>query len=185
LQPDDALELDPIEPQPPVALRDPALMESPAVHVTPEPLLLEDAESHGPSEYGKRAEEVPPLHSYFAPASGDRGVEEPIADVSSSSGREDAPVPSFELSASETDDRIPTSPPPNREALAGIPFLTPPPDFRQQSPEAAAANPETVDEVVRRVLEKLEPQIHDLLSQGVLKPLVENLLHSELAKKGK
>ena len=61
----------------------------------------------------------------------------------------------------------------------------PPPDFRAQTPESAASNPDTVDEVVRKVLERLEPQIHDLLSRGVLKPLVENLLQTELAKKGK
>jgi len=41
------------------------------------------------------------------------------------------------------------------------------------------------DEVVRRVLERLEPQLHDLLSQGVLKPLIENLLQKELTKKDK
>jgi len=61
----------------------------------------------------------------------------------------------------------------------------PPPDFRAQAPDSAASNLDTVDEVVRKVLERLEPQIHDLLSRGVLKPLVENLLQSELAKKGK
>ena len=60
-----------------------------------------------------------------------------------------------------------------------------PPDFRASTPEPAAPNQSTVDEVVRRVLERLEPQIHDLLSQGVLKPLVENLLQNELAKKDK
>jgi hypothetical protein len=42
-----------------------------------------------------------------------------------------------------------------------------------------------VNAVVQKVLEKLEPQLHDLLSQGVLKPLVENLLQNELAKKEK
>jgi hypothetical protein len=51
--------------------------------------------------------------------------------------------------------------------------------------ESAPANTETVDEVVRKVLERLEPQIHDLLSRGVLKPLIENILQSELSKKGK
>jgi CheY-like chemotaxis protein len=77
-------------------------------------------------------------------------------------------------------DRIPTLPPPNREALAGIPFLMP-----RTEPEPAAsngsdsANSAAVDEVVRRVLEKLQPQLHELLSQGV-KPLVENMLQHEL-----
>lgn len=181
--PDQELELDTADTEPSVALRDPGLIESPAVRVTPEPLLVDSEESHGPSEYGARKQEVPPLHSFFAPASGDPVVEEPNA--AGSSTREEISVPSSENSFNDSDDRIPTGPPPNREALAGIPFLTPPPDFRPERPESAAANPETVDEVVRRVLERLEPQIHDLLSSGVLKPLVENLLQSELAKKGK
>ena len=41
---------------------------------------------------------------------------------------------------------------------------------------------ETVDALVQKVLEKLRPQLQDLFSQGV-KPMVENLVHSELAKK--
>ena len=181
--PDHDLELDTPDDAPAVSLRDPGLVESPAVHVTPEPLLVDDEESHGPSEYGTRKQETTALHSFFAPASGDPIVEEPIA--AESSAREEASVPSFENSFNDSDDRIPTAPPPNREALAGIPFLTPPPDFRANTPETAAMNQGTVDEVVKRVLERLEPQIHDLLSSGVLKPLVENLLQSELAKKDK
>jgi CheY-like chemotaxis protein len=181
--PDHGLELDTPDDAFSVALRDPGLVESPAVHVTPEPLLVDDEESHGPSEYGTRKQETTALHSFFAPASGDPVVEEPIA--TESSAREEIGVPSFENSFNNSDARIPTAPPPNREALAGIPFLTPPPDFRASTPEAAAMNQGTVDEVVKRVLERLEPQIHDLLSSGVLKPLVENLLQSELAKKGK
>jgi CheY-like chemotaxis protein len=186
-QTDDGLEVAPVEPEPPVALRDPALVEPPAVHVTPEPLLMESEEPSGPSDYGKSAEVVPPLHSYFAPASGSGYpvVAEPFAGETPSFKSEENPLPAFEVSSSNADERIPTGPPPNREALAGIPFLTPPPDFRQQQPEVAAMNTGTVDEVVRKVLERLEPQIHDMLSKGVLKPLVENLLQSELAKKGK
>jgi CheY-like chemotaxis protein len=175
--PDQGLELDPVEAEPAVALRDPALVESPAVRVTPEPLLVDSEESNGPSEYGTRAQELTPLHSFFAPA-GEAVMQEPSAE-------EAAATPTFEMSSSDASDRMPTAPPPNREALAGIPFLMPPPDFRSETPESAAANPGTVDEVVRRVLERLEPQIHDMLSKGVLKPLVENLLQSELAKKGK
>jgi hypothetical protein len=37
--------------------------------------------------------------------------------------------------------------------------------------------------MVRKVLEKLEPRLHDLLSQGVLKPLVEDALQNEMTKK--
>jgi hypothetical protein len=80
--------------------------------------------------------------------------------------------------SNEYNERIPTAPPPNREALAGIPFLTPP-------PAAAPMDSSAIDAVVQRVLEKLGPQLHDLLSKGVLKPLIEDLLHQELDKKDK
>jgi len=184
-EPDRGLELDTVETESSFAPRDPGLVESPAVRVTPEPLLIDREESHGPSEYGSRPQEIPPLHSFFAPASGDPAIEQPKAADSSCFAQREASTPTFELSSSDASDRVPTGPPPNREALAGIPFLMPPPDFRAQAPDSAASNLDTVDEVVRKVLERLEPQIHDLLSRGVLKPLVENLLQSELAKKGK
>jgi hypothetical protein len=164
------------------AVKDPALVEPPAVHVTPEPLLVDD-EPSGPSEYGTRAEETPALDSFTVQPVEDSGVKEPVAQKSLASG--DPTAPSSEPARRETDQRIPTGPPPNREALTAIPFLTPPPGFRADATEAAAANSETVDAVVRKVLEKLEPQLHELLSRGVLKPLVENLLQSELAKKEK
>jgi len=187
-EPDRGLELDSVDSDMPVALRDPALIESPAVHVTPEPLLVEsDDASQGPSEYTTRPQEVSPLHSYFSPASGDRAADQPPTEEPSFAAREEMSVPSFDPPAEEqASERIPTGPPPNMEALASIPFLTPPPEFRADKPEPpAAANQASVDEVVRKVLERLEPQIHDLLSRGVLKPLVENLLQNELAKKDK
>jgi CheY-like chemotaxis protein len=184
-EPDQGLEIDQVATDSSFAPRDPALVESPAVRVTPEPLLVDSEESHGPSEYGSRPQQVSPLHSFFAPASGDPVVEEAMTADSSSFSQVEAPMPEFAPASSDANGRIPTGPPPSREALAGIPFLMPPPDFGQPTPESATANPETVDEVVRKVLAKLEPQIHDLLSQGVLKPLIENILQSELAKKEK
>ena len=184
-EPDQGLEIDRVETESSFAPRDPALVESPAVRVTPEPLLVDSEESHGPSEYGSRAQQVSPLHSFFAPASGDPVVEEAIGPESSSFAQMEAPIPEFAPVSGDANGRIPTGPPPSREALAGIPFLMPPPDFGQPTQESASTNPETVDEVVRKVLAKLEPQIHDLLSQGVLKPLIENILQSELAKKEK
>jgi len=179
--PDQQLEADANDKEP-IGFKDPALDEPPAVHVTPEPLLVDETPS-GPSLYGSHQQEVSPLHSFFAPASGD-----PVLDEGSeeeASANVEIPAPTFEPRSEETNERIPTGPPPSREALAEIPFLTPPADFRADVSEAAASSPETVDAVVRKVLEKLEPQLHDLLSQGLLKPLVENILQSELAKKGK
>jgi CheY-like chemotaxis protein len=194
-EPDPGLELDGAASDAQVSLRDPGLVTSPAVHVTPEPLLIDnDEESHGPSEYNSRPAQTSPLHSFFAPASGDPVVADSAAAEQSSTAREEMTVPSFEPPASEQtngassgdeSERIPTGPPPNREALASIPFLTPPADFRVSAPESAASSSVATDEVVRRVLERLEPQLHDLLSQGVLKPLIENLLQNELAKKDK
>lgn len=188
--PDKEIELDSDDLTAPVGLRDPDLMTSPAVHVTPEPLLVEeDTSSKGTSDYNMRPQELQPLYSYFSPASGDRGPEHPAAEEPALPVREEMAVPSFEPPSSEQfDERMPTAAPPDREALASIPFLNPPPEFRASMPapeSTSAPNPGTVDEVVKKVLERLEPQIHDLLSQGVLKPLVENLLQNELAKKDK
>lgn len=128
--------------------QDPALVQPPAVRVTPEPLLVSESDTAA-AEYGAACEEVSPLHSFMAP----------------------------EVTPADGAQRIPTAPPPSREALADIPFLAP--------PQPAAVDAETVDAVVRRVLEKLEPQLHDLLAQGMVKPLVENMLQTEAGKKGK
>jgi CheY-like chemotaxis protein len=164
------------------AMRDPDLEQPVGVRVAPEPLLI-DEEPHKPSQYGSRAEAVPALHSFFAPASGDPAVED--AAPQEFSTHNETLAPSFESPSADSHERVPTGPPPNREALAEIPFLTPPFGFHPGAQEPTAMDSETVDAVVRRVLEKLEPQLHDLLSQGVLKPLVENLLQRELAKKEK
>jgi len=175
------------------SLRDPMLDESPAVHVKAEPLLVDDVVS-GPSEYGKRSESTSPLHSFFVPPPDEPAVE----DLAASDALARPEFPSFETVPVEPatngfDQRIPTVPPPNREALAAIPFLTPPvlaPQEirREESPAENGSAPfdaGTVDEAVRKILEKLQPQLQELLSQGVLKPLVENMLQSELAKKDK
>jgi hypothetical protein len=85
-----------------------------------------------------------------------------------------------EPAVEEFSERIPTLPPPNREALSGIAFLMPPRVQVDATPSEPSA--ETVDALVQKVLDKLRPQLQDLFSQGV-KPLVESLVHSELAKK--
>jgi CheY-like chemotaxis protein len=183
LKTDHEIEFEPEDAEPPLAFKDPNLVQPPAVHVTPEPLLLEE-EPHGPSNYGARPQETAPLHSNFSPASGDPVLEGPAAEESPEHAEDEAS--SWEPSSREVDERIPTMPPPNREALADIPFLMPPPAVSHADEGGGTAvDSSTVDAVVRKVLEKLEPQLHDLLSQGVLKPLVENLLQSELAKKEK
>lgn len=181
------IELDADESAPPLAFKDPALVEPPAVHVTPEPLLV-DEDTSGPSQYGAPVEETTALHSFFAPSS--ETSASPTAVTATAQAVEfsvQAPSDHSESSVDEVEERVPTMPPPNREALAHIPFLTPPPSFlaEMNSPSShqELANPETVDAVVQRVLEKLQPQIQELLSQGLLRPLVEGLLQNEITKK--
>jgi len=94
------------------------------------------------------------------------------------------PAAPAEPPAIQNFERIPTLPPPNREALSEIPFLMPPvlPPQNSEQPAARGNDAEAVDDMVRKVMEKLGPHLQELLSQGV-KPLVENLLQSELQKK--
>lgn len=187
------IELDADESEPPLSFQDPALVQPPAVHVKPEPLLVEDKAS-GPAQYGMAAEPTAPLHTFFAPAA-EASMPDPAASASEPQPAvaseflvNSAPAVS-ESSESEGGERIPTMPPPNREALSHIPFLTPPPSFLAELTSSApqqqphAADPETVDAVVQKVLEKLQPQLQELLSQGLLKPLVENILQSEVKKR--
>ena len=164
----------------PIPFKDPALVEPPAVHVRPEPLLVDEEPRQSP-EYGSHAEELPPAHSFFVPE-----ADQVMAEESEAQGEEEphAAPESLHSAAADVDERIPTGHPPNREALADIPFLVPPHGFRPDAPEPVASS-DTVDAVVQKVLEKLEPQLHELLSQGVLRPLVESLLQGELAKKDK
>jgi len=144
-------------------------------HATPEPLLVDEHHSQ-PSDYAPHQEESSPAqHILPAPAQEENGQSD-SEQLEPSVFEPAAQEPAVE----EFNERIPTLPPPNREALSGIAFLMPP----QVQVDATPSEPssETVDALVQKVLEKLRPQLQDLFSQGV-KPLVENLAHSELSKK--
>jgi hypothetical protein len=144
--------------------------------VTPEPLLVDETTETFSSDYDKREAPTEPPFAFTEPSEPEPSVSAP-ADVRNST--EAAPK---DMHANE---RIPTGPPPNREILATIPFLSPPPEFFAPTAEENKAEDADVDAVVRKVLEKLEPQLHNLLSQGLLKPLVENIIQNDLAKKGR
>ncbi len=179
------------------AQKDPELEEPAAARTMPEPLLVNDREEPSePSRFSRTSEQPSPLHSFFAPNSGDPSVSEALPEEDPT---EQDPAMHDEFDSSvfatpevvlpplpEASERIPTAPPPNREALADIPFLMPPPPspFEHMGDNHRATDSASTDEVVARVLEKLGPQLHQLLSQSV-KPLVENLLQQELEKKGK
>lgn len=170
------------------SLRDPDLVVPPAVRVTPEPLLV-DEEPEATSnygDYGESEEEVSAAHTFEVAVSPELAAEDTPTEEAS------LPEPSLESGAESAvehgDERVPTGPPPNRHALAEIPFLNPPEDFDPDvpaAPQSPAVDASTVDAVVQKLLERLQPQLHDLLSQGVLKPLVENLLQQEASKKEK
>jgi CheY-like chemotaxis protein len=173
--------------------RDPYLEEpASAARVVPEPLLVrDDAEPNEVSRFSRATEQPSALHSFFAPASGDPVTEDSVGHDDPAHHEEFnapifAPPAETESPSAEVTERIPTGPPPNREALADIPFLMPPPPppFEPAS-ENQKKDSAQVDAVVAKVLEKLGPQLHELLSQSLLKPLVENLLQQELEKKGK
>lgn len=183
--------------------KDPALEEPPAARVTPEPLLVRD-QIPASSDYGANSESVAPLQSFPLPGEAEPVNGEPAADLVATAhdevpafgdGAEDFEAKQFEAKPSGTDvsapaafgERIPTAPPPNREALSGIPFLMPTAATLEsvnapQEPAAAAIN---VDDMVQKVLERLEPQLHELLSKSLLKPLIENMVQNEFAKKDK
>ena len=171
--------------------KDSALEMPPAAHVTPEPLLVRD-EQPAFSSYEDHHEHAAAVQSFPFPGEPEPTNGEPAADAIVAS-QEEAPTAIFAASEeSATDEsehvdfseRIPTVPPPNREALAGIPFLMPSTAALEQVNSPQDPAPQTnLDEVVQRVLERLEPQLHELLSKNLLKPLVENMLQAELAKK--
>jgi len=165
-----------------VVRKDPDLEESAAVHVNPEPFLVRE-EAPRISQYSGRSEDTAALHSYFSPASGEPVLEQAPETESIIYAPADTTI--AESKPDEVDERFPTIAPPNREALADIPFLNPPPLGAPEPAPASPATPVTVDAVVEKLMERLEPQLHELLSEGVLKPLVQNLLQQEQPKKEK
>jgi CheY-like chemotaxis protein len=195
---------------------DPELIEDMGVHVTPEPLLLDESPRKSLS-YGSQQEEVSPTFTFLpnikressvdavSPAPHvseapsvfteqtsepvDRHVPEasPVLPEHVSAPYEERSDSALEFSSFESAERAATPPPPTREDLAGIPFLNPPPGFDDEPEKESeafdsSADSAVVEDVVDRVLAKIEPQLRDLLSQN-LKPLLENLVQSEMQKK--
>jgi CheY-like chemotaxis protein len=146
-------------------------------HPTPEPLLVDEEHSQN-SDYSPHQEESSPTQ-HILPAAAEEQNAQPDSNLEHLEPSVFEPA-AQEPSVEEFSERIPTLPPPNREALSGIAFLMPPQVQVDATPSEPSA--ETVDALVRKILEKLQPQLQEMFSQGV-KPLVENLVHSELSKK--
>jgi CheY-like chemotaxis protein len=209
----------------PTLAKEPGLVEPPAVHVTPEPLLIDET-PRGGSTYAARDQETAPLYSFLSAApqmpaaphtteksAAERPADESFAEIPSTSvpeteaetitasaqaeelsleanGEKENRARALEFSSRAFDAPMQTPSVPIREAVAHIPFLNPPSEFRQAELSSAAEGHEasesagtSVDAVVQKVLERLEPQIRELLSQNVLKPLVESLLKNDIEKK--
>jgi hypothetical protein len=159
--------------------KDPNLVEPPPVDVTPEPDLVNDEPAGPSSDYAARPQETTSLHSYFAPGEGEPVFDEPLVGETAPAAEAQA---SRESSPDESGERVPAAASPSPEELSQIPFLTPP---APRAEEPAAVDSGVVDAVAQRLLEKLGPQLHEILSKGALKPLVENLVQEELTKKEK
>jgi CheY-like chemotaxis protein len=174
--------------------KEPQLVEPPAVRGKPDPLLV-DEPPRGFLPYETRGHELAPTYDFLTPPA--EHAEEPISKSEASEpeaggesslhAADESRDTSMEFSTAEFDERVPTVAPPNRQALAEIPSLNPPPGFREGSEEkgnasSVAKDSATVDAVVERLVEKLEPQIRELLSQNVLRPLVEGLLQKDFEK---
>lgn len=69
------------------------------------------------------------------------------------------------------------------EALAEEPAAVEEPAPYVNFHASSVADPAVVDAVVSRLLEKLEPHLHEIFSQEVLRPLVENMLHHDEVEK--
>jgi CheY-like chemotaxis protein len=147
----------------------------------PQPADTREQEGYAEASQPGQQSEPAPSEEYW-----DREAAAREAEILAQSGSSlFAESPAQNPPAVENFERIPTLPPPNREALSEIPFLMPPvlpPQNSEQPAAARATNAEAVDDMVRKVMEKLGPHLQELLSQGV-KPLVENLLQNELQKK--
>jgi CheY-like chemotaxis protein len=178
----------------PAVQKDPDLEEPVAPHVTPEPLLMDEEEPREASAFSGAPEPPEPLYQVLVPVPEnppDEPSDEDPAVHQALGGSIFAP-PDVPPVMNPEDERIPTVPPPNREALADIPFLMPPPASTLESQaEPQAKHPEETpssvdtDAIVAKLLDKLEPQLHEVLAKGLLKPLVENMLREELEKKTK
>lgn len=65
-------------------------------------------------------------------------------------------------------------------ALPGVARVEP---SAEEAPSKTPIDQATVDDVVARVISKLEPQLHQALANGVLRPLVEEVLNQKREKK--
>lgn len=110
----------------------------------------------------------------------------PLAVIPFRAHAEPPPAPPLEASEAPVHEPEPITPepvaPPEPAPIAhsaverAVHEVIAQPESDKQGPMDQA----TLDAIVAKVVEKLEPQLHQALSQGVLKPLIQELLKGEL-----
>src|SRR5579862_1228709 len=105
-------------------------------HPSPEPLLVDEEHSETPSYL---AAPEPPQH--ILPAYVEQQDRQPDTQLEHLEPSVFEPA-SQSAEVEEFSERIPTLPPPNREALAGIPFLMPPPAPSSHEHEPVEVQPQ-------------------------------------------
>ena len=92
-----------------------------------------------------------------------------------------APTASVPLQQTSTSEKGVTTDSDTEESMAKANVTQSEPAVEtNSSPSIGAAE---LDALISRVVEKLEPRLHEILSNGVLRPLVETVLRKELEKK--
>lgn len=167
----------------------------PAVHNVPAAPLFAPAsresmaetadDAHFGTGSGERIPAVPPPNrealagiAFLAPSSPAPLDSEPVESNTAE------PAPSSWANEPTTQDAssVEESAGPQTDLAVSQPGESTAPAAAEPSSAAPGAYP-SVDAVVSRLLEKLEPRLHQLLAKDLLKPLVEDLLNQELANK--
>ncbi|MFZ0211569.1 MAG: response regulator [Candidatus Acidiferrales bacterium] len=137
-----------------------------------------------PAEHMQAAEFVPLQHADAPVPEFKAPLEQETAETVQSENAETVEA-SDEIAETSSPDEV-AAQSESRTELHTYEGTSPEADHLDALPEAgtkSGVDSATIDDVVARVLEKLEPQIHQLLSNGVLRPLVEEMLNREPEKK--
>jgi len=155
--------------------------ETPAVESEHETNVLEISASPAPQSQELEIETSAPPPSWFqtpseSPSKSHVIEPEPAEAKTDSLEEEIAPsLPASEVTYGANAEEIESSATENQTA--------PTSSTEEVAANSSKADDRLVDDVVARVISKLEPQLHQALKDGVLKPLVEELLNEKRGKK--
>jgi CheY-like chemotaxis protein len=138
---------------------------------------VEDLRQHWSEIASQLAEQAPLVEAAQTAMNAERSASPTVADFEAPSATESAasdvvpadPYPSAGPTRAAEENAAPAAPAPTMESLAAVISAT----AAQATAPVASPN---IDEVVAKILEKLGPQIQELIAKGVVKPLVEEAL---------